>query len=1233
MKATPSHSVTFARPLSLASRLTRTFRNLFLTLRPHTPGALRPRSDRRLKGGVNRPAAKARRARQYSLPSLLLLLLLSFSLPHSAHAQANPTVGGGGACTGWVASDTTTQGAQLAENDGLYTCQSSAWVPETLVVGSVTQSGAVPSCGAGTAGMLYYTGGTVEFCNGTSFTTFGSSVTLNGILAATGANTISSGSNAQVWNWSLAGTGHTAFTFGETSAATSGGQIVDITTAGGSTAVPLTISNGASSTNPISINMSLGGLAIGGVNVLDLPFADTTSIAVGGAALTGQSSTGLDNIAVGYQAGYWVTTGTHNVAIGVGAMFGNSAAPMTASYNTAVGNLALQSIQGGGPNNNTAIGAGALSSNTGGHANTALGESSLYSTTSNYNTGVGTYALYDTTTGPNDALGYEAGYYITSGASNVAIGYEAMLGVSATPLTQCCNVAVGYEALTTIQGATIGNTAVGEASLFSTTTGSYNVALGEQALYKTTTGTDNSAIGDYALYSATGSPNTALGYEAGFYIASGSDNIAIGYNAMVGVSATPLTAANGGNIAIGDSALTAIAGAAAGNVAVGYNALTSSTVNGANPNTAMGYEALQYATTGTNNTAIGNLAMQGSSAHALTGNGNVGVGDSALKAIQTTAVGNAAIGANAMQSNTTGSENTALGNLAMQGNQTGTDNVAVGYAAMYAVTGSNNTAVGWQSLNAITTGTDSTAIGYQALYGTTGSPNDALGYNAGEYISTGASNVALGYESMQGVSATPLTGSQNTAVGTNALSAIQGAAASNTALGYYALNYDTTGAFNVAIGAQALQYMTTGQTSTAVGVAALNGTTAGPNDALGFEAGQHIASGASNVAIGYEAIQGVAATPLTGGYNTAVGAVALNAAQGAADDNTAIGQSALTSNTTGANNTAIGQSALYDSTTGSDSTAVGQGALYSVTGSPNDALGYQTGHYISTGASNVALGFEAMQGVSATPLTGSNNTALGNSALLSIQGAGAGNTALGYQAGASSNPTTTGTNNVFIGYQAGALAATDSNEIVIGSTAMGRGSNSVVIGNGSITDAYFGMTTTCTNGTACGPGSTNSNAGAAGAVVLHAAGYNRFSDQRLKKDIRDSDLGLDFILKLRPVSYVLKAGKSLMNYGFIAQEVEQALDGRTTGMVTREKDEMGTYEIDYSSLIAPTVKAVQQQQQEIADLKQLSAAQQKEIADDKQQISDLKQIIAAQQKEINDLKAAHTPTRPHPTYE
>jgi hypothetical protein len=340
-RAPPDRTARRARQLSLrllASRLTRTVRNLFLTPRPHTPGALRFARRARQHFLTALPFLLPR-ARQHSLPSLpflrpltsLPLFLLFFLIPSSAFAQANPTIGGGGGCTGWVASDTTTQGAQLAENDGLYTCQSSAWVPETLVVGSVLQNGAAPTCSSATAGMLYYTGGTVEFCNGSAFTSFaaGASVALSAITAAVGTNTILSGTNAQVWDWAL--TGQTGFTFGESAASTGASKLVAITTAGGSTAIPLTITNGATSTNPVSINMTLGGIAVNGTNILLNPDADGTSIAVGGVALTNQNATSLYNAAVGYEAGRYISSGTYNVAIGPIVMAGVSATPLTGS--------------------------------------------------------------------------------------------------------------------------------------------------------------------------------------------------------------------------------------------------------------------------------------------------------------------------------------------------------------------------------------------------------------------------------------------------------------------------------------------------------------------------------------------------------------------------------------------------------------------------------------------------------------------------------------------------------------------------------------------------------------------------------------------------------------------------------------------------------------------------------------------------------------------------------------
>ena len=249
-----------------------------------------------------------------------------------------------------------------------------------------------------------------------------------------------------------------------------------------------------------------------------------------------------------------------------------------------------------------------------------------------------------------------------------------------------------------------------------------------------------------------------------------------------------------------------------------------------------------------------------------------------------------AVGLNADYYTTaTSANNTAVGYEALQGVSatplTGSSNTAVGSNTLLLAQGAatGNTAVGWEALSTLTTGTDSTAVGSNALLHTTGSPNDAHGFDAGEYISTGAANVAIGYEAMQGISATPITGSGNTAVGNSALLLAQGAAASNTAVGYTALQRNTTGS--------------------------------------------------SNTAVGVSAMQGTTANPLTGSNNTAVGASALIAITAAAASNTAVGYNALGGVTSGSNNTAIGISSGYTTTTGSNNiyingTASGTGTSY-----------------------------------------------------------------------------------------------------------------------------------------------------------------------------------------------------------------------------------------------------------------------------------------------------------------
>jgi hypothetical protein len=63
------------------------------------------------------------------------------------------------------------------------------------------------------------------------------------------------------------------------------------------------------------------------------------------------------------------------------------------------------------------------------------------------------------------------------------------------------------------------------------------------------------------------------------------------------------------------------------------------------------------------------------------------------------------------------------------------------------------------------------------------------------------------------------------------------------------------------------------------------------------------------------------------------------------------------------------------------------------------------------------------------------------------------------------------------------------------------------------------------------------------AIYAHDTSVNSSSDERLKKEITDSNLGLSFINRLRPVSYKWKNNGVRPHYGLIAQEVSSSLAG------------------------------------------------------------------------------------------
>ena len=168
------------------------------------------------------------------------------------------------------------------------------------------------------------------------------------------------------------------------------------------------------------------------------------------------------------------------------------------------------------------------------------------------------------------------------------------------------------------------------------------------------------------------------------------------------------------------------------------------------------------------------------------------------------------------------------------------------------------------------------------------------------------------------------------------------------------------------------------------------------------------------------------------------------------DGNATISTQALGTGTAGTvsiNGVPVG----FGKTTGLSAVAIGTGALNANTsGQFNTAIGIQASQLNVTGTLNVSVGQNSNQ----AGTSGSQNTAVGVNCLFSNT-TGSNNIGLGYRAGSyitgGSTLNAIANNSVFLGEFTKAAASGETNQIVIGHDATGIGSNSVVLGNDSIT--------------------------------------------------------------------------------------------------------------------------------------------------------------------------------------
>ena len=293
-------------------------------------------------------------------------------------------------------------------------------------------------------------------------------------------------------------------------------------------------------------------------------------------------------------------------------------------------------------------------------------------------------------------------------------------------------------------------------------------------------------------------------------------------------------------------------------------------------------------------------------------------------------------------------------------------------------------------------------------------------------------------------------------------------------------------------------------------VPAPDGGYPGGNTAEGETALLSLTTGRFNTAAGFLSLS----SNTTGSFNTGVGAGTLLAnvggGNGEGSQNTATGAGALLSNTTGFDNTANGAFALFSNTTGVGNTATGIGALQSNT----------------TGRDNTANGFKALH----QNTTGEKNTANGLSALFS-NSTGNQNTAIGYFAGDS---LTTGGNNVALGFNAGSFQTTGSENVYIGANMFGVAGES----NACYIKSIFGQTT-------------------ASGVPVFINSNNKLgtatSSKRFKEEIKAMGKSSEALFALNPVTFRYKkeidsAGTS--QFGLVAEDVEKV----NRDLVVRDKE-------------------------------------------------------------------------------
>jgi len=436
-----------------------------------------------------------------------------------------------------------------------------------------------------------------------------------------------------------------------------------------------------------------------------------------------------------------------------------------------------------------------------------------------------------------------------------------------------------------------------------------------------------------------------------------------------------------------------------------------------------------------------------------------------------------------------------------------------------------------------------------------------------------------------------------------------------TNISFPSLSTSTAGTSNLRLGLNAGNSIASGgNQNVLLGDEAGTAITLGDENVfVGFQSGDALVDGTFNVAIGSNSLT----ADTKGKKSVAVGTNALSTQNFTSltdTFNTAVGHSAGTGVTSGINNTLIGALAGAALTTATKNTHVGYsaGGVGVITGTRNCTLGHEAGKALTSGASNVYIGaFTGKAETTGTANTalgdaayiteadGDENTAIGSQALKLNQSASNENTMIGSKAGfGNGSSATTFGGCTFVGRNTGNSGRSSTFATLVGRNVDQSGTAvnaEIVLGSNLV----GGGTNTVRVGTAAG----NATISCDGSDTSWAAS----SDSRLKTDVADCAVGLDFIKDLRPITYNWEAKNAVANtlpqydadssdpvygsgkiqHGFLAQEVKTAIDahsGLKNGFTMWREDPDGTQQVAPTALVPMLVKAIQELEARIAVL-------------------------------------------------